>query len=170
MITMGRRGIVLWGCRIRFHNIIGPRLPVLEEEEDEGIPHEILDHGELDNKVLSHLPVHGPHHGDPDYQNVGETAEGEGGDSAAESVISPTAQLHPSPSCKQGDDLGDGVGGNEGVRHVEGVNTGGEVEGECGEDKEADETVDALAVVLGEEPPPLYGGVAEEESHVERGH
>ncbi|BAS95486.1 Os05g0576950, partial [Oryza sativa Japonica Group] len=151
-----------------------PRGAELEEEEQERVPDDGLEHDDLDHEVAGVRAVHGDEERDPHDERVGEGGDGEERDGAVERRPrrGDEARGEARPRGERGEDehLLQGVGGDEAEVHGVGVAGGDEVEGEERDGDDGDEAVDAGALLRREDAPPPHGAVRHHHRHVQRHH
>jgi len=141
---------------------------VFEEEEEEGVPDDALEHDDLDHEGAGVVAVHGDEEGDAHDERVGERGEEEDGDHPLQRPR--FGEVGPEREGEEHHDFLEGVGSDEAEVHGVGVVGGDEVEGEEGHGEDGHEPVDAGALVRREYLPPPDRTVGQDHGHVERHH
>jgi len=124
-------------------------LPNLERKEEERDPDDGLEDGELHDKLLHPVFVHGLCHGHTNDERARECGPGEASDGPVNGGIAAApGEQHP-PGIDDGgdDDLEDDVGGDGAVVGMEGVDVDREPEHEEGYHEEGDEAVHGLGLL-----------------------
>ena len=152
-----------------------PRGAELEEEEQQRVPDDALEHDDLHHEGARVGTVHGDQQRDPHHQRVGQRRHGEERDGPVQPRRREPAgaggqQARPHGQPRQDEQLLQCVGGQEPEVHGVGVVGGDEVEGQQRHGEDGDEAVDAGALVRREDAPPPHRPVRQEHGHVQRHH
>lgn len=138
---------------------VGSGEPELQGEEEKGEPNEVLNYRRLDDEVGAQVAVHGLEQRHADNEGVGQRRQREGRHRPGEAAV--LGEVGPGDEGGDDEGFGDGVGGEEEVVEVVRVDVRHELEVEEGDDEEAVEAVNGVALVGFKHVPPPDREVAQ---------
>jgi hypothetical protein len=148
-----------------------PRGAELEEEQQQRVPDDALEHHHLHHQGPGVGTVHGDQQRDAHHQRVGQRRHGEERDGPVQPRRrQPGGQARARGQPREDDQLLQRVRGQEPEVHGVRVVGGDEVEGQQRHGEDGHEAVDAGALVRREDAPPPHRPVRQEHGHVQGHH